>query len=184
MAKKKRIGIIGQSGEISRVLAEQAYEVGRLLAAADALVFCGGRDGVMAAISQGVHEHGGLTVGILPWDDLEQANDFISIPITTGLSMETRSIVLIHSCDCFIMISGGNGTLGELSGAYLNRRPVVILSNTGGWSDRIKSVLVEGKYLDERKQSPIYFAETPQSAVQQALDLCELPLRQADPKVG
>lgn len=181
---KTRIGIIGQSGEISHGLAARAYEMGRLLASAGVLTFCGGRDGVMDAVARGVHEHGGLTIGILPGDDRAIANDYIDIPITTGLNLETRSIILVHTCDCLIMFAGGNGTLGELSAAYHNRKPVIIMRHTGGWSDRIQSVLVDGRYLDERRHTPITFADTPEEALRLALALAERTDSQAETQTG
>ncbi|GAB6876367.1 TIGR00725 family protein [Thermaerobacter litoralis] len=166
-----RVAVIGDSGAIAPALYQAAVEVGAALARLGAVVLTGGRDGVMAAVSQGAWEAGGLTVGILPGDDPREGNGWLSLPLTTGLGMEWRSLVLIHSADAVLMMGGGNGTLGELSAAYLNGRPVVVLAATGGWSDRIRQVLTDGRYLDHRRTVALEFAATPEEAAHRAVQL-------------
>ena len=74
-----RIGVIGQSGPISEELRAAAFAVGRAVGARGALLFTGGRDGVMAAASQGAQSAGGVTVGILPGDDLREGKQTVLI---------------------------------------------------------------------------------------------------------
>ena len=169
-----RIAVIGQSGLIPPELRETAYQVGRAIARRGGLLFCGGRDGVMEAACSGAKAAGGTTVGILPGDDLGGANAFVDIPVTTGQTMEARSLVLIHSSDAVIMLGGGNGTLGELSAAYMYGKPVVVLPFTGGWSARIREIAYEGKYLDHRKNVEILYAGDPETAVAQAFERIHL----------
>ena len=66
------------------------------------------------------------------------------------------------------MVGGSTGTLNELTIAYAEARPVVILRGSGGWSDRIAPVLHKGRYLDERETVEISFADTPEEAVETA----------------
>ncbi|HEY3364219.1 MAG TPA: TIGR00725 family protein [Symbiobacteriaceae bacterium] len=160
-----RIGVIGQYGSLSPEVATLAYTVGREIALRGGILFSGGRDGVMEAASRGAKEAGGLTVGILPGDDVSEGNPWLDVPITTGLGFDFRSNILIHSVDAVIMVAGGNGTLGELSTAYLNRKPSVVLTPSGGWSARIQEALYDRRYLDERRSIEIAFAETAAEAV-------------------
>ena len=74
--------------------------------------------------------------------------------------------------DAVIMIGGGNGTLNELTIAY-GHKPVVVLEGTGGWADRIRGALYEGKYLDERRVGEIHFAQSAQEAVDKAFHLAD-----------
>lgn len=173
-----RISVIGQSGPISETLRNTAYAVGQAVARSGAYLYTGGRDGVMAAASQGARDAGGLTVGILPGDDPNQANPYVSVPITTGLSMAGRSEVLIHSADAFLIVGGGAGTLTEVCVAYLYGKPLVALRGTGGWGDRLESALLEGKYLDHRRMVPIYFEEDPERAVALAVQLAQAAPKQ------
>lgn len=170
-----RIGVIGQSGDIAPEVAALAFAVGREVARRGGLLLSGGRNGVMEAASRGAKEAGGTVVGILPGDDAAQANPYVDVVITTGLSFEYRSLVMIHSCDALIMLAGGNGTLGELSAAYLNRRPVVVVTPTGGWSARIKEALYDQRWLDERRNVEIAFAESGEEAVAKAWALATAP---------
>ena len=171
-----RIGVIGQSGVIPQEVQELSEEVGREIASRGAILLTGGTTGVMEAVSRGAKSAHGLVVGILPGDDRKIANTYIDIPITTGLSFDYRSLILVHSSDAIIMIGGGNGTLGELSAAYLNRKPVVIIEPSGGWAGRIKTAAYEGMYLDHRKNAKLHFAH----AAKEALDIALARIHEAE----
>jgi len=72
--------------EAHRIL-EWAEEVGQLLARGGAVVVTGGLGGVMRAASRGAQGVGGATIGILPGADAAEANEFVTIPIATGLTI-------------------------------------------------------------------------------------------------
>ena len=164
-----RIGVIGQSGEIPADVEQLAVEIGHEVAKRGCVLLTGGTNGIMEAASRGAKEAGGLVVGILPGDFAESGNSYIDIPITTGFGFDYRSLVLVHSSDCLIMVSGGNGTLGELSAAYLNRKPVISVETSGGWAAKIKEVAYDGIYLDTRKTIELSFAKTAEEALDLAL---------------
>jgi len=168
-----RLSVIGQSGPIPEPMRAAARAVGRAIAARGHLLYTGGRDGVMAAACEGAVSAGGITVGILPGDDPLQGNPYVTVPVTTGLTMEGRSEVLVHAADAFIIVGGGAGTLTEIAVAYLYRKPLVALQGVGGWGDRLPEILVEGKFLDFRRLVPIHFAEEPEAAVDLAVRLVE-----------
>jgi uncharacterized protein (TIGR00725 family) len=160
-----RIGVIGQSGTVSAEMYDLAEEVGREIAARGAILFTGGTNGVMEAVSKGAKTAGGLVVGILPGDHLDAANSYVDIPINTGLSFDYRSLILVHSSDAIIMVGGENGTLGELSLAYLNCKPVVVIESSGGWAARVRSIAYDGLYLDTRRTVKLDFAHTAKDAL-------------------
>lgn len=164
-----RIGVIGQSGEISPAVYKMAEAVGREIAKRGAVLLTGGTNGVMEAVSKGAKEEQGLVIGILHGDTAEVANDYTDVPITTGMGYDYRSLILVHSSDAIIMIAGANGTLGELSAAYLNYKPVVIVETSGGWADKIREAAYEGCYLDERKWVKLDYAMSAKEALDIAL---------------
>jgi uncharacterized protein (TIGR00725 family) len=164
-----RIGVIGQSGEIPEETYLLAEEIGKEIALRGAILLTGGTSGVMGAVSRGAKQANGLVVGILPGDSVAVANEYIDIPISTGLSFDYRSLILVHSADVIIMIAGGNGTLGELSAAYLNRKPVVIVETSGGWAARVRGMAYDGCYLDERKWVKFDYAKTAEEALDLAM---------------
>lgn len=169
------IGVIGKNEQhendvVSAHTMEAAETVGRLVAERRGVIVTGGRFGVMEAASRGARQANGLTVGFLPAMDKATANAHVDIVFPTGLG-RARNLLTARSCDALIMIGGSCGTLNELTIAYAEARPVVILKGSGGWADRIGPVLHEGKYLDERETVEIHFAETPAEAVEKAFAL-------------
>ncbi len=120
---KRVVGVIGgrQAGES---LLQEAEKVGRLLAERDAIVVCGGLEGVMEAVARGAKQAGGLTIGILPQDDKTYANPYIDVPIATGMGIG-RNVIIARTADVFIAIGGEYGTLSEIAFALQMRKPVI-----------------------------------------------------------
>ena len=174
MSRPLLITVIGKSARAPsdpvppRALAA-AEEVGRRLAERGAVVVSGGLSGVMEAVSRGAKSANGLVVGILPGFDKREANPYVDIALTTGMGW-MRNTLTVRAADAVIMISGGIGTLNELTVAYEDK-PTVILEGTGGWSDRIREIAYEGKHLDEANRAELHFAKTPAEAVDLALKL-------------
>lgn len=146
-----------------------AEAVGREAAKRGAVIVSGGLSGVMEAVSKGAKEAGGVTVGLLPGFEKEEANPYVDIPIATGMGF-MRNTLTVRAADAVIMISGGIGTLNELTVAYENK-PTVVLLGTGDWADRLPEVAYEGHYLDKAKIGYLHYARTPAEAVELALRL-------------
>lgn len=126
-----QVAVIGDGDprgpEAHRIL-EWAEEVGQLLAHGGAVVITGGLGGVMRAASRGAHGAGGVTIGILPGADPTEANEFVSIPIATGLGV-VRNLVVVTAADAVVAIGGRHGTLSEIGLALRMGRQVVALSS-------------------------------------------------------
>ena len=155
-----KVGVIGYSGNIEnepvKSLIDVCLELGERLGE-KYVVFTGGRDGIMELVSKGVRNVGGTCIGILPWEG-NDANEYNSLVISTGLDFQMRSFVLVKSVDVVIAIGGEIGTAVEMLATYANRRPLILLRNTGGWADKIPNVLIDDKYLDNRRMAPVYQA--------------------------
>jgi len=117
------ISVIG-AGTCNKEIYSIAEEIGKLIAQKGAILVTGGLGGVMEAASKGAIEAGGTTVGILPGFSKEDANKYVSIPITTGLS-HARNIVIVRSADAVIAVSGEYGTLSEIAVALKLGKPVI-----------------------------------------------------------
>ena len=120
------IGVIGASGrsQPAPALLAAAERVGALLAQAGAVVVCGGADGVMEAAAKGAAADGGMCVGLLPGGDRTEGNRFLSVAIATGLG-EGRNVLIVRSCDVFVAIGRGLGTLSEIALALRAGKHVV-----------------------------------------------------------
>lgn len=70
-----------------------AHEIGRLLAEAGATVINGGI-GVMAAVSSGAKQAGGLVIGIRPGPETSDANADLDAVLATNMG-EARNAILI-----------------------------------------------------------------------------------------
>jgi hypothetical protein len=76
-----------------------------------------------------------------------------------------REFVLVNSCDVIIAVSGGSGTLTEIAIAYQSNIPMIVIKNTGGWSDKLSDT-----YLDNRKRLLIQGVDTAKEAVEKAIE--------------
>jgi uncharacterized protein (TIGR00725 family) len=119
----KMIGVIG-AGNCNDEIYDLARKVGAGIAGMDAILVCGGLGGVMEGACRGACEARGQTVGILPGPDKVHANRYVTIPIVTDLG-HARNVLVVRSSDVVIAISGGYGTLSEISIALKLAKPVI-----------------------------------------------------------
>jgi uncharacterized protein (TIGR00725 family) len=117
------VGVIGE-GTCSARTARDAERVGALVAAAGAVLVCGGLGGVMEAASRGAAEAGGTVVGLLPGFSRADANRWVTIPITTGMD-QARNVLVVRSSDALVALGGMYGTLSEIAMALKLGVPVV-----------------------------------------------------------
>ncbi|MEX2284443.1 MAG: TIGR00725 family protein [Gemmatimonadota bacterium] len=131
-----------------------AEEVGMAIGRAKAILICGGLFGGMEAAARGAVSAGGITIGFLPGVNTDDANDYIVVPLATGLG-EARNFVLVRSADAVIGIGGEWGTLSELALAKKIGKPIVLLrpALAANWG--------------------LPVAQTPEQAVQMALSFAQ-----------
>ena len=159
--RKFQIAVVGYNKdrctEQARIL---AYEVGKEVARAGAVLVCGGLGGVMESACKGSKENNGFTIGIIPQDEFSFANGFCDVVICTGIGF-ARDFMIASSADGIIAIGGGVGTLIEMAAGYMIKKSIVVIAGSGGVADTYA-----GKYLDERNRVPILVAKDARSAVQ------------------
>jgi uncharacterized protein (TIGR00725 family) len=157
-----RIGVIGCNGEIPEKIRSISERIGGDIAKNNSLLICGGLGGVMEAACRGAKRAGGVTVGIVPSLNPEEANPYVDIPITTGFG-KARNALVVSCSDVIIAIDGRAGTLSEMGLALSYGKPVVIVKDTGGMVNSI------GKELGQR----VYSADV-ENAVKVALGLVRI----------
>ena len=164
MAKKLQIVIIGNNENgFTPELEKISYETGLEVARSGAILITGGLGGVMKAASQGAKDANGFVIGIIPQNDASFANEYCDVVIPSGIGL-ARDFLTALSGDGIIIIGGGSGTLSEVCAAYMHKRPMVAIKNTGGIADRYAD-----QYLDHRKQVKIIGATSPREAVKTIL---------------
>ena len=122
---RKIIAVIG-SRNCDATLYRMAQEVGRRIAEGGAILVCGGRRGIMEAACRGAAEGNGISVGILPGNDIADANDYVTVPIASGIGL-ARNFIIVRSATAAIAIGGQYGTLSEIAYCLQLGVPVVSL---------------------------------------------------------
>jgi uncharacterized protein (TIGR00725 family) len=149
------IAVVGPGTGASADDLATAEDVGAAVAEAGCGLVCGGLGGVMEAACRGARSRGGLTLGLLPGLDREEANGWVVVAVATGLG-EARNALVVRAADAVIAIGGGWGTLSEIALALKTGVPVFGLST---WEPAIGGEPMEG----------IVRADAPRDAVDAAL---------------
>ena len=152
------ISVVGGADSNQKIL-ELAERIGEEIAKRGVALLCGGLGGIMEAACRGAKKQDGLTIGILPTDAKEHANQYVDIAIPTGLGY-ARNFLVAKSGDGVIAIDGSAGTLSEIAIAWFSDKPVVALAPSGGWAGELA-----GKRIDSRRADVIHSASTPVEAV-------------------
>ena len=150
--KRNRVAVIG-GANVEEEIYRLAVETGQRIADAGFILYSGGKGGVMEAASFGANQSGGVVVGILPDDDPSAANQYVDIPVATGMGIG-RNVIIIRSVDAVIAIDGKYGTLSEIAYALQLGKPVIGLKS---WQ------------ID----APIIHVQSPQEAVENLIKILE-----------
>ena len=126
--RKKIVSVIG-GHSCSAEVEELAHNLGKKLTQVVGILTCGGLSGVMEAVCKGFKAGGGLTIGITPGYNKEDANKFVDIVIPTGLGL-ARNVLVVKSADAVIALPGRAGTLSEIAYCIQFGIPVISL---GSW---------------------------------------------------
>lgn len=165
MSKKIQILIIGHNENgFTPEAGKIAYETGVEVARSGAVLVTGGLEGVMKAACHGAKDAGGITVGIIPQNDASFANEYCDIVIPSGMGL-ARDFLNALSADGVIIIGGGSGTLSETCAAYMHKKPIVAIKNSGGIAEKYAD-----QYLDHRKNVLIIGVSSPKEAVRTILE--------------
>lgn len=168
------------SADIDPRFAEDAREVGTLIARNGMGLICGGgRQGLMAAAIDGCVAGGGRATGVLPrfmvarnW----QHPGLTEMIATDG--MHPRKEWMLTHCRAVIALAGGIGTLEELLEAITWRqlnlwRGQIVILNTLGYYDPLIAMLqrsIDMRFMRGDHKALWRVAATPAEAVTMALE--------------
>ncbi len=152
------ISVIGGADSNPEIL-ELAEDIGAEIAKRGVALACGGMMGVMNAACKGAKKHGGVTIGILPSDSKEHANNYVDFAIPTGLGY-SRNFIVAKTGDAVIAIDGSAGTLSEIAIAWFSDKLIVALASSGGWAEKLA-----GTQIDERRTDIVFSADSPKEAL-------------------
>jgi uncharacterized protein (TIGR00725 family) len=134
------IAIVGPGRDATPAELAEAEAAGAAVAEAGGILVCGGLGGVMEAACRGARSCGGMTVGLLPGHDREEANGWVALALPTGLG-EARNALIVRAASAVVAIGGGWGTLSEIALALRAGVPVL---GVGTWELARAGVPAEG----------------------------------------
>lgn len=147
-----------------------ATQVGQEIARRQwALVYGGGKTGLMGAVARGVKSGGGRVVGVIPDFMKERELEFTEADeLISVLTMRERKMLMETRGDAFLALPGGWGTLEELleilTLAHLEvlKKPIIILNQDGFFDDllRFNERIVAEKFMRETIQLKYAVART------------------------
>jgi uncharacterized protein (TIGR00730 family) len=145
----KRVTVFcGSSFGTDKVFEEQAYALGKMLALKNiGLVYGGASIGLMGAVANGVLDHKGEVIGVLP--DFLRQKEIAHTGLTELIIVETmheRKTKMNDLCDGVITLPGGFGTMEEffemLTWAQLglHGKPIGLLNTDGFYTELLSLV--------------------------------------------
>lgn len=166
---KKIVAVLGDAvAEPGSEKYRLAYETGKLLVDNGFRVQSGGMGGIMRAVCEGAHASEkyteGDTIGILPSFDRNKCNEFVDIPITTGMDINRNPMT--GAADAVIVIGGGAGTLSEMAFAWTRLRLIVSYRTVPGWGQKLADQRIDDRIrYHDIEDDRVYGADTPEEAV-------------------
>ncbi len=168
------------SDHVDGVYRETAKQLGAALAQRGiTLVYGGGNNGLMGALSEEMYTRGGRLVGVIPKRlvDMGYAFDRADEMIVTD-GMRERKAVMEERADAFIGLPGGFGTLEELLEIVTLRqlemldKPIVFLDVNGffrGLLEQFETAYRE-RFIDETCRELYFITESVDEAVAHILE--------------
>lgn len=160
----KNIMIAGSWDETNEKLLSMAFNLGYTLSKNGYIIFTGGGSGIPYEVNRGVREANGFNISFVNEGRCsDKESDYIKsskINIFTEMGWDGRSVLAVKSCDVLLVLGGSNGTLNEITLAYLNKIPVYILRNSSDMINRLEKFLFRGKFIDLRENVELVFFDS------------------------
>ncbi len=125
--RKRVVSVIG-GHECTPKMEETALKLGKKLAKVADILVSGGLSGTMMAACQGFKHGDGVTIGIIPSYNKDDANEFVDIVIPTDMGL-ARNVLVVKSADVVVALPGEAGTLSEIAYCLQFGIPVISLSS-------------------------------------------------------
>ena len=179
-----KIGISGAAEDICLPDAfKKAEQLGYYLAKRGVVVVTGDTTGIPLAAAKGAKKAGGFTVGISPASSyLEHVKKYklpykyIDFAMYTGFGYSGRNLLFIRSTDAVIFICGRIGTLNEFTIAFEDKKPIGILTESGGISDELDHLLT----LAKRGRAKIVFDNNPDKLAAKIIKMARTDIGRID----
>src|SRR3989338_2160821 len=153
---------------------KKAYELGKVIARAGCVLVNGATTGTPYEAAHGAKDAGGMVIGISPASSKkEHVNkyklplDYLDLIIYTGFNYSGRNLLLTRASDAVLFVSGRIGTLNEFTIAFEDKKPIGVLTGTGGIIDALDEILA----IARRGSRNIVFDSDPKRLVAKVLKI-------------
>ena len=161
---------------------KKAYELGKVIARAGCVLVNGATTGTPYEAAHGAKDAGGMVIGISPASSKkEHVNkyklplDYLDLIIYTGFNYSGRNLLLTRASDAVFFVCGRIGTLNEFTIAFEDKKPIGVLSHSGGIVDELDDIL----HIARRGQKNIVFDSDPERLVKKVLKLVKQKEKEA-----
>jgi uncharacterized protein (TIGR00730 family) len=137
-----------------------------------AMIYGGGRNGLMGYVADAVMQAGGTVRGIMPQSLVDKEAVHLTISeLTVVDGMHERKRLMYDLCDAALILPGGFGTLDEFfeiltwNGLSLHDKKIFILNSGGFYNHLLQHLQVtraEG-FLYDSLEAPFTVLETPEA---------------------
>ena len=170
----KRLAVYcGASKGKNEIYMKEAYQLGKSMAEQGyELVFGAGSVGIMGAIQDGVLDHGGRAIGVMP--NMLNEREITSQKLTELIlvdSMHERKYKMAELADAFVMAPGGAGSLEEFFEMYswaqigIHQKPIAIF-NINAFFEPLQTLInhmIKEGFIDPKYKALAPLCATPES---------------------
>lgn len=164
--ERMKIMIAGAWDETNENLLSSAFQIAKVAAEKKHIIITGGGTGIPNSATHGALAVNGISIAYSNEGHCEGGHEPATFRVATEMGWDGRSVLAVKSSDLLIVIGGCNGTLNEITLAYLNNIPIWVLEDSSEMICRLKNFLYEGKYIDKRKNVEIEFFNSAQSMIE------------------
>lgn len=154
----------------------KAEELGREIIKHNGILVTGATSGIPLWAAKGAKDEGGVSVGISPAASLVSHVKTYKLPVEnfdfiifTGFEYSGRNLLLTRSADAVIICCGRMGTLNEFTIAFEDKKPIGILTETGGMADEIEYIVEKA----HRGSGKIVYNSNPKTLIEELVKLIE-----------
>ncbi|MDP1719136.1 MAG: LOG family protein [bacterium] len=155
---------------------EKAEQVGREIANAGMVLVTGATTGIPYWAAKGAKEAGGIVIGLSPAASeaahirsYKLPTDYHDVIVYTGFDYAGRNLLLTRSADAIINICGRLGTLNEFTIAFEDKKPIGVLTGTGGMADMLKDIVEKS----HRGPGKVIYEPDPKKLIGKLIDMIE-----------
>ncbi len=162
------------TGHCAKKTLELAKELGRQIIKHNGVLVTGATTGIPYWAAIGAKEEKGMVIGLSPAASEKShlrkyrlPTDFHDLIIYTGFEYAGRNLLLTRSSDAVVIVCGRIGTLNEFTIAFEDKKPIGILTGSGGTADMIKEIIADA----HRGPGKIVYDADPKTLIEKLIKL-------------